>query len=69
VDKDVRDRYLGIVRDRCITRRNGSWWQAETVAALERGGMSRDAALTEMLKLYSKGMHANEPVHTWEVPG
>ena len=69
VDKDVRERYLGVVRDRCITRRNGSWWQAETVAALERGGLSRDAALTEMLKLYSKGMHSNEPVHTWEVPG
>jgi hypothetical protein len=69
VDKDVRDRYLGIVRDRCITRRNGAWWQAETVAALERRGLSRDAALTEMLKLYSQGMHANEPVHTWEVPG
>ena len=64
-----RERYLGVVRDRCITRRNGSWWQAETVAALERGGLSRDAALTEMLKLYSKGMHSNEPVHTWEVPG
>ncbi|ACV77760.1 glutamate--cysteine ligase family protein [Nakamurella multipartita] len=69
VDKDVRDRYLGIVRDRCITQRNGAWWQAETVAALERRGLSRDAALTEMLKLYSQGMHSNEPVHTWEVPG
>jgi hypothetical protein len=69
VGQEVRDRYLGIVRERCITRRNGSWWQAETVASLERAGLSRDAALTEMLKLYSKGMHSNEPVHTWEVPG
>jgi hypothetical protein len=68
VTQQARDRYLGIVRDRCRTRRNGSWWQTETVAAFERRGLSRDAALTEMLKLYSQGMHSNEPVHTWEVP-
>ena len=68
VTAQARSRYLGIVRDRCTTRRNGSWWQSETVAALEAGGLSRDAALTEMLKLYSAGMHANQPVHTWEVP-
>ena len=55
-------------RDRCKTRRNGAWWQVETVAAFERRGLDRDAALTEMLKLYSQGMHSNEPVHTWEVP-
>ena len=51
------------------TRRNGSWWQTETVAAFENRGLSRDLALTEMLKLYAVGMHSNEPVHTWEVPG
>ncbi len=68
VTQEARDRYLGIVRDRCKTRRNGAWWQVETVAAFEGRGLTRDAALTEMLKLYSKGMHSNEPVHTWEVP-
>ena len=68
VTQEARDRYLGIVRDRCKTRRNGAWWQVEAVAAFERRGLDRDAALTEMLKLYSKGMHSNEPVHTWEVP-
>jgi hypothetical protein len=68
VSREARDRYLGIVRDRCKTRRNGSWWQVEAVAAFEGRGLSRDDALTEMLKLYSEGMHSNEPVHTWEVP-
>ncbi len=68
VAQEARDRYLGIVRDRCKTRRNGSWWQSETVAAFEARGLSRDRALTEMLKLYADGMHSNEPVHTWEVP-
>ena len=35
---------------------------------LEDSGLNRDAALTEMLHLYSQGMHSNEPVHTWELP-
>lgn len=68
VSAKARNRYLGVVRDRCRTRRNGAWWQVEAVAAFEKRGLERDAALTEMLKLYSKGMHSNEPVHTWEVP-
>ena len=64
----TRDRYLGIVEERCKLRRNGSWWQSETVRRLEDSGLSRDNALTEMLRLYSAGMHSNEPVHTWELP-
>ncbi len=68
VSAAVRDRFLGVVEDRCKLRRNGAWWQVETVTALEERGMDRRTALTEMLKLYSQGMHSNEPVHTWEVP-
>ena len=41
----VRDRLLGIVAGRCKTRRNGAWWQTETVAAFESRGLSRDQAL------------------------
>jgi hypothetical protein len=63
-----RDRYLGIVEERCKLRRNGAWWQSQTVQRLEDSGLDRDAALTEMLHLYSQGMHSNEPVHTWELP-
>jgi gamma-glutamyl:cysteine ligase YbdK (ATP-grasp superfamily) len=68
VSVKTRDRYLGIVEDRCKLRRNGSWWQSETVRRLEEFGLNRDQALTEMLRLYSAGMHSNEPVHTWELP-
>ena len=68
VSAPVRERYLGIVEARCLTRRNGAWWQSEAVAALERRGLDRQQALTEMLRLYSAGMHSNEPVHTWELP-
>ncbi len=64
----TRDRYLGIVEERCKLRRNGSWWQSETVDRLQAKGLDRDRALTEMLRLYSQGMHSNEPVHTWELP-
>ncbi len=68
VSLSVRDRLLGIVEDRAKLRRNGAWWQVEAVAALEEHGHDRRAALTEMLRLYSQGMHSNEPVHTWEIP-
>ena len=39
-----------------------------TVEALEARGADRRSALRGMLELYGEGMHANEPVHTWEVP-
>lgn len=68
VSSAVIDRFLGIIESRCKLRRNGAWWQTETVAAFERRGMARDEALRTMLELYMQGMHANEPVHTWEVP-
>ena len=68
VAMSVRDRLLGIIEDRAKLRRNGAWWQVEAVTALEEHGLDRRAALTEMLRLYSQGMHSNEPVHTWEIP-
>jgi gamma-glutamyl:cysteine ligase YbdK (ATP-grasp superfamily) len=68
VSSAVSDRFLGIIESRCKTRQNGASWQVDTVAALERRGLDRVAALHEMLRLYVEYMHANEPVHTWEVP-
>jgi hypothetical protein len=68
VDPAIRDRLLGVIEQRVKTGRNGASWQAETVHALEDRGMSRREALTRMLDLYLEGMHANEPVHTWQVP-
>jgi gamma-glutamyl:cysteine ligase YbdK (ATP-grasp superfamily) len=65
----IRDRYLGIIEQRARTGRNGASWQVGTVHALERAGADRASALTEMLRRYAEGMHANEPVHTWPIPG
>ena len=47
----------------------GEVMRRHTVTALQGRGMSRPEALAEMLRLYCERMHANEPVHTWDLPG
>ena len=64
-DAEVRDRFLGVIEGRARSGRNGATWQVQTVRALQDGGMTRPAALAEMLRRYCEHMHANEPVHTW----
>ncbi|MBJ8337544.1 glutamate--cysteine ligase [Antrihabitans sp. YC3-6] len=66
IDAEVRDRYLGVIEARCVSRRSGSTWQRESVVARERAGDSRQVALAGMLDDYITQMHAGEPVHTWE---
>ncbi|MDV3221276.1 glutamate--cysteine ligase [Intrasporangium sp.] len=68
VSQAVRDRYLSIVEQRCLKGVNGASWQTDCVERLESRGLTRDKALREMLAKYMEGMHANEPVHTWELP-
>ncbi len=68
VDVEVRDRFLGVIEGRARTRRNGAAWQVGTVRTLQQQGMTRPAALAEMLRQYCQHMHANEPVHTWDSP-
>ncbi len=65
VDAAVRDRFLGVIEGRAKTGRNGARWQVSTVQALQERGMTRPAALAEMLRRYCEHMHANQPVHTW----
>jgi hypothetical protein len=66
VATEVRDRFLGVIEGRARTGRNGAAWQVSTVRALQERGMTRPAALAEMLRRYCAHMHTNEPVHTWE---
>jgi hypothetical protein len=66
VDAEVRDRFLGVIQGRANTGRNGASWQVSTVTALQDSGLTRPAALAEMLRRYCAHMHANEPVHTWD---
>ncbi|KLO31831.1 glutamate--cysteine ligase [Mycolicibacter heraklionensis] len=67
VAAEVSDRFLGIIADRVATGRNGATWQVSTVRALQAQGLSRPAALAEMLRRYCTHMHTNQPVHTWPI--
>jgi hypothetical protein len=69
VTAEVADRYLTIIEQRCVRRRTGASWQLDTVAALEAKGVGRSEALHGMLERYLESSAANEPVHTWDVPG
>jgi hypothetical protein len=60
-----RDRLLSVIEQRCLTHRNGSVWQVETLHRLEAEGMDRQEALHEMLRRYLPPMHDNIPVHEW----
>lgn len=68
VDKADRDRYLGVIEQRCLTGQNGAAWQIAAVHAFENQGQDRAAALTAMTRHYILNMGSNEPVHTWSVP-
>jgi len=61
----ARERYLSVIEQRCVARRNGASWQRATVQALTEQGVDRPAALTSMLRRYIEYMHCNLPVHAW----
>jgi gamma-glutamyl:cysteine ligase YbdK (ATP-grasp superfamily) len=69
VTAPVIDRYLSVIERRCALRRTGASWQVDAVAALEARGADRDRALRGMLDRYLESSEANEPVHTWALPG
>jgi hypothetical protein len=66
VDPTCRDRLLGVIDERCRVGRNGASWQTEAVCTAQlRRGLSRQAALHDMLMRYWALQQSNEPVHTW----
>ncbi|MQA07310.1 MAG: glutamate--cysteine ligase [Pseudonocardiaceae bacterium] len=64
---EARERYLGVIEQRCLARQTGASWQRDTVAALETSGMGREAALNGMLHRYLELTHAGQPVHSWPI--
>lgn len=67
IETGDRDRYLGIIEERCRRRTNGAEWQATVFhRGLDRG-LSRPAALSVMSRRYQELMTAGDPVHTWPV--
>jgi hypothetical protein len=67
VSDEARERYLGVIEQRCLTRRTGSSWQRAYVLKAQESGLERDAALTRMLARYLELSEENEPVHTWSL--
>ncbi|GAA1992118.1 glutamate-cysteine ligase family protein [Amycolatopsis minnesotensis] len=61
----ARERYLGVIERRCLTRRTGSWWQRETVNRAQKRGLDRETALSEMLRSYLRLSTNGHPVHEW----
>jgi hypothetical protein len=69
IDAADRDRLLGIIERRCVTMQNGASWQAGAFHRFyEDEKLERLDALRRMTVLYREHMHANEPVHEWELP-
>ncbi|MFF8847854.1 glutamate-cysteine ligase family protein [Streptomyces sp. NPDC015127] len=62
-----RDRYLGIIEERCRRRTNGASWQVDTFHRALEAGLERDAALAATTRRYGELMREGEPVHTWPV--
>ena len=68
VDPARREYLLGIIEQRCRTRRNGATWQIETVRRIEESAdVDRHEALRLMTKRYIELMRTNEPAHTWPI--
>ncbi|MFI8436813.1 glutamate-cysteine ligase family protein [Streptomyces sp. NPDC079020] len=62
-----RDRYLGIIEERCRRRVNGASWQVATYHRALEAGLERDAALAATTRRYIELAQMGEPVHTWPV--
>ncbi|MFJ6698781.1 glutamate--cysteine ligase [Streptomyces sp. NPDC091272] len=67
VEAADRDRYLGVIEERCRKRMNGASWQVDTYHRALDAGLGREAALAAMTRRYGELMHSGEPVHTWAV--
>lgn len=59
-----RERFLGIIEQRCLTGVTGAEWFVDRMH--RRGAMERYDALRATLLEYREAMHSNEPVHTWD---
>lgn len=64
IDADERDRYLGIIDERLVRRRNGASWQLESLERLEETER-RPRALRMLLQRYHELAQSNTPVAQW----
>ncbi|MFH8370068.1 glutamate--cysteine ligase [Streptomyces sp. NPDC018031] len=67
VEPADRDRYLGVIEERCRKRVNGASWQVATYRRAMAAGLDREAALAATTRRYCALMRTGEPVHAWPV--
>ncbi|GHH50515.1 glutamate--cysteine ligase [Streptomyces candidus] len=67
VEAADRDRYLGVIEERCRRKVNGASWQVDTYHRAVEAGLEREAALAAMTRRYGELMREGEPVHLWPV--
>ncbi|QGV81732.1 glutamate-cysteine ligase family protein [Streptomyces ficellus] len=65
VERSDRERYLGIIEQRCRRKVNGASWQVETFHRALEAGLGREAALAATTRQYCRLMRQGNPVHTW----
>jgi gamma-glutamyl:cysteine ligase YbdK (ATP-grasp superfamily) len=65
VERADRDRYLGIIEERCRRRANGASWQAHAYHRAAEAGLDRDKALAAVTRRYCELSLTGEPVHSW----
>ena len=63
VGAEERDKYLGIIEQRCLNGTNGAQWFMDRME--ERHDSDRLEALRATLLEYMRHMHSNQPVHSW----
>lgn len=68
IDRRDRDHLLGIIEQRCLTRRTGASWQVAMRRKLLDRGLAPEDATMAMVREYRDGMVSGEPVHTWPLP-
>ena len=68
IDRRDRDHLLGIIEQRCLTRRTGASWQVAMRRKLLEKGLAPEDATLAMVREYRDGMVSGEPVHTWPLP-
>jgi gamma-glutamyl:cysteine ligase YbdK (ATP-grasp superfamily) len=69
VSDEARERYLGIIEQRCLARTSGASWQRDYVVRAEERGVDRDTALARMLSRYLELSASGAPVHAWPLTG
>ena len=68
VEEDEAAHHLAVVDERVRSGRTGARWQRLALAAHERRGEPRDAALAALVEDYLRNAASEAPVHRWPEP-